>query len=558
METLHETLVTDIKPSSSNPRKYFGQAEHEELIRSVQEKGIIEPLLVRRNGSEQYEIIDGERRYRAAVAANVTSLPCIVVNASHEEAYEMQLISHLQRTNIHPLEEAEAFDTFLGPLTKENRARRKSINELAKKTGKAVSHIAQRLKLLELVKPAKELYLKNVITIEHATLLAKMVPEDQDRALNWLCDDEGFRYFGNGDGFGEVTGKEVAKDIKLFREWIQEEISLNLKEAPFNKEDAGLIPGVPACITCPKNSGYNTALFPELDAKSVCGDRHCFHAKVEAHIAAEKKRIRKEERRGFVMISTTQLAQDDPLRAKDVKMDGRFKIVKEGKECEDTKRAQWIDGPNKGKFTLICNYSKCKKHFGGEGRIASTPKSGSYDDPKQVQKRLLAQAENRFTHAIDRVVELEASKQILKKSKGLGRFELERLVLSLFDANWPADEFFKELYGVAPEKTLKDVKKLSETDLTCVVLCHILSASSYGEDHNEAFAKHYKIDLGGIRKEVEKRVHRCEVCRCSEISACENGCKWSGAHLKIQRYVCSNCTEKAKPITGPEEARAKK
>jgi ParB family chromosome partitioning protein len=531
-----------LKPSADNPRKDFNPADHAELTESVAAKGIQDPLLIRpMNGSGVYEIVDGERRWRVATQLNLETVPCYVRAMDDSEARDARLISHLQRKNLHPMEEAHAFNHAIesGKYTQ---------GELAIKLAKPHSYIAQRLKLLDLTGRARAAYSKNTITLDHATLLAKMTTEDQDRAMEYLIETD----------YGENNKLvEIAKDIKLFKAWIVDEISLNLSVAPFDTKDSSLIPGVPACLECPKNSGFNTALFPELNAKHVCGDRICFKAKVEAHLAREKKRVRKEEKRPFIMISKGQLAMDDPLKVQGVKMDGRYKIVKPGSECDDTKRAQWIDGPSKGKFTLVCNYSKCKKHWGGSGR--SAPR-GSFNDPKENEKRERAQKDQSFRRAVELEAYSRAASAILEKTKGkFDEFSLKALTVEIFDIwGWDLERSgFEKIMGKKLSALERALGSMKVTDLERVNLAALLFKDIDSGPGNlvNKYAKHLKIDVQGYLKVVEAELHRCEVCGCSEITACDGGCSWDPGFITAGRNVCSNCTAKAKAMPPPEASR---
>jgi len=533
-----------IVPSADNPRKDFNPDRQTELNLSIQEKGILDEITVSPlNGNGKYEIIDGERRYRAAIVLGLEEIPCKIRTTTEEEARELRLVSALQRANLHPLEEARAFSDYI-------KSGKCAAGSTAKKIGIPESHIAQRLKLLDLIPAASKAYEKGTLTIEHATLLAKMTPEDQNRAIEFLIEDD------------PLYGLDIARDVKVFKEWISEEISLNLSVAPFDKADQTLIPGVPACLECPKNSGFNTALFPELNAKHICGDRICFKAKVAAHLEREKKRIRKEEKRPFIMISSKSLAMDDPLKVDGLKMEGRYKIVKAGKECEDTKRAQWIDGPNKGKFVLVCNYSKCKKHWGGAGRSTAAG-SGTYDDPKQVAKRQKAEKDQEFNTAVAARAWTSIMSATLDKMTGKFDPECWKLLAKKFwyMSEYEVDEdIFNKLAGSPIHPIGKKIDSMSQKDLERLTIIFLMLHESYESEFEtvETLAKHHKIDILKYFASVKEELHRCEVCGCSEITACTGGCSWDPTFLGDNRYICSNCPDEAKPIAASKTASKRK
>lgn len=141
--------IASIKPSTTNPRRHFDEASLDELGASIAESGIQVPLLVRplldEDGDtvrDQYELVAGERRFRAAMKLGLMEVPCLVRAMTDEEAGEASIIENLQRLDVQPLEEAEAFD--------ELRNRLGSIPAVSAKVGKEQSYIAKCLRLLSL------------------------------------------------------------------------------------------------------------------------------------------------------------------------------------------------------------------------------------------------------------------------------------------------------------------------------------------------------------------------------------------------------------------------
>ena len=165
-----------LKPNPSQPRKRFEQSALEELAESIRENGVIQPLIVRKeNGG--YEIVAGERRWRAAKIARLEKLPVIVRTASDQEVAELTLIENIQREDLNPIEEADAYQEL---------ARRFGFTheEIARKTGKNRSVITNHLRLLKLTEKAKEALVSGEISSGHArALLAAPSPEEMDFLL---------------------------------------------------------------------------------------------------------------------------------------------------------------------------------------------------------------------------------------------------------------------------------------------------------------------------------------------------------------------------------------
>ncbi len=166
-----------IKPNPSQPRKEFDQTRMQELLDSVKQKGILQPILVRQVG-DVYEIIAGERRYRAAKALGWTNIPAIVRNAAAGESLELALIENIQRENLNPIEEAKAYER----LIKEFQFTQEAI---AGAVGKDRSSVANSVRLLNLPAKIQDRILKNQLSFGHAKVLLGI--NDKQRQ-EWLCE----------------------------------------------------------------------------------------------------------------------------------------------------------------------------------------------------------------------------------------------------------------------------------------------------------------------------------------------------------------------------------
>lgn len=167
-ETLvREVPVDDIHTNPFQPRRWFREETLAELAASVKEYGVLQPLLVRRDGHDRYELIAGERRLRASRLAGRTTAPVILVEMSDQEVAEVGLIENLQREDLHFLEEAESFKQLMGffGLT---------VEKLAERMGKSSSTIFARLRLLKLDAEVREAVVKAGITEKHARSLLKL------------------------------------------------------------------------------------------------------------------------------------------------------------------------------------------------------------------------------------------------------------------------------------------------------------------------------------------------------------------------------------------------
>ncbi len=164
--------IEEVKPNPYQPRRVIKNDRIEELASSIKEKGVIQPIIVRRVDSG-YELIAGERRWRAAQKAGLKNIPIIVKDVSPAEALELALIENIQREDLNPLEEAEAYNRLIREfgLTQE---------ELASRVGKERSTVANFLRLLKLPDYIKENIWAEAISMGHARVLAGVeYPEDQ-------------------------------------------------------------------------------------------------------------------------------------------------------------------------------------------------------------------------------------------------------------------------------------------------------------------------------------------------------------------------------------------
>jgi ParB family chromosome partitioning protein len=172
---LAEIPISQIQPNPYQPRKTFNEASIEELARSVREHGIVQPLVVTRAG-DKYKLIAGERRFRAAQKAGLTTVPALIKEMMQEgDALQIALIENIQREDLNPIEEAMAYhqlhDDF--QLTQE---------EISKRVGKERSTVANFLRLLKLPDPVKKLLASGQLSMGHArALLAIESPKKQEQ-----------------------------------------------------------------------------------------------------------------------------------------------------------------------------------------------------------------------------------------------------------------------------------------------------------------------------------------------------------------------------------------
>jgi len=194
-----------LKPNPRNPRRNFSDAELGELAASIKERGIIQPVVVRavRGGKDAYEIIAGERRWRAAQRAGLHDVPIVVIEASDGEALELAIIENVQRTDLNPLEEAGGYEALASEYDH-------SHDDIAKIVGKSRSHITNTLRLLKLSEPIKAYVRAGKLSAGHARMLIgqpnadELAEEIVDRGLN----------VRQVEAIARKSGKQQAKELK--------------------------------------------------------------------------------------------------------------------------------------------------------------------------------------------------------------------------------------------------------------------------------------------------------------------------------------------------------
>jgi len=172
-----EVRISEIEPNRDQPRKVFNEATLSELSESIKKHGLIQPLLVRPTQDGRYQIIAGERRWRASRMAGLSRIPVVIREIDDLKAAELALIENLQREDLNPIEESKGFKNLIDNfgMTQE---------EVAVSVGKSRSAVANSLRLLGLTQEEMDLLSQNIITSGHArALLAKSEPDVRALAL---------------------------------------------------------------------------------------------------------------------------------------------------------------------------------------------------------------------------------------------------------------------------------------------------------------------------------------------------------------------------------------
>ncbi|MFA6015863.1 MAG: ParB/RepB/Spo0J family partition protein [Gallionellaceae bacterium] len=304
-EGIQWLAITDLFPSPTNPRKRFDDGKLKELADSIKSQGVLQPILVRAISAApkktdswpfpvgpyaKFEVVAGERRYRAAKLAGLIEMPCFVRELTDLQVLHAQVIENLQRDDLHPLEEADGY----AKLMKDHGA---TADSLAAEIGKSKAYIYARLKFTDLCQEAREAFYQGELDASTALLIARIpVHKLQIQAVKQITAkaDYNSQNFKSGD---KIMSYRAAKDL------LQSEYMTSLNRAIFDIKDANLINKIGACTDCVSRTGNQPELFDDVGSADVCTNTVCFAMKKTAHILSIQKQA--EENGDIVIIGKT-------------------------------------------------------------------------------------------------------------------------------------------------------------------------------------------------------------------------------------------------------------
>lgn len=164
---VHELDIDRIVPNEVQPRRLFRDSALQELVASIRENGIIQPVIVRKTANDLYQLIAGERRWRAAKMAGLTSLPSIIREATPANALQIALIENIQREDLNPIETAEAFQRLMNDFSLTH-------DTISKKVGKDRATVTNYLRILKLPSDIRKWIAENSLSIGHAKALLQI------------------------------------------------------------------------------------------------------------------------------------------------------------------------------------------------------------------------------------------------------------------------------------------------------------------------------------------------------------------------------------------------
>lgn len=437
-----------IVPSTTNPRTHFDAAKLQELANSIQASGVHQPVLLRPLPASrledtahmaprpEYELVCGERRYRASLLAKQDNIPAMIRLLSDEQVFEIQLIENLQREDLTELEEAEGYQMLM---------QRTGVNAdaVAEKIGQSRSYVYARLKLLDLTMESKQALREGKIDSSRALLIARI----PDAKLQAKAVEEATR----PDWRGDVCS------VRALQAWLQSNVMLRLDNAPFKTTDARLLPDAGSCKDCPKRTGANPDLFADVVGADICTDPTCYHAKEEAHRTAL---VSKAEAKGMTVISGKEAKEVFPNV--NSSMNGYSALGQVRNDCigsddekltlrdllgKDAPSPVLIENPYTKELIEAVPTDKAEAMLLAKGLIKTLQKTDDLqDDIEQLQKELavktaVAKHKARYTAVADAIRATTDKQAALIINAEVLRAWFEELLNSYLDADDAATYF---------------------------------------------------------------------------------------------------------------------
>ncbi len=489
--------MVSIFVGNTNPRKTFDEQSLKELAQSIQDKGVLQPILVRPH-SDGYELVCGERRYKASIMAGLSSIPANIRELSDDEAFEMQIIENLERKDVHPLEEADAFKRMLD-------SGKYQIADIAAKFAKPETFIAQRLKFVDLIDEIKKDFYEGKIGIGHAIHIARLGEKDQKQIYDGA-------HGGWNPGYGTVA--ELKDHL--------EDETYNLDEAPFDTKD-DTFPKVCSCFVCPKRSGANPTLFADIEDKNRCFDTACYDNKMEVHIS---RTIAKIIENGEDVLFGRGYNTPEGF-VKDLIAQYKLPVLKEYDDFSETsneggRQLFYVSGSDAGKMVMVRLYGKKASAITGEEPTVQD----QINKIEERAKRALELDDEKVWNVVRNFGDGDIGitmkpEEFLDNDKPLSDWEKKALALAINSAS-----SYGSLKGINWFKEM-DMEKLMTFSLPDSVLNQAMRRliydklnSSYGshtvQPTNAAlfqvFKEYFKSEVSGIcdhfQDKAEKRIAR--------------------------------------------------
>ena len=417
--SIRQLALKQIAPSGTTVqerrRAHYDAAALKELAQNIKAVQVIEPIIVRpMAGSqepERFEIVAGERRWRASREAGLEAIPAIVRTLDDGEVLEIQLIENLHREGLHELEEAEGYEVLM-------QQHHYDIEQLCAKVGRGRAYVYKRLRLLALDKKSREAFYAGKLSSATALLLARIpVPALQQEALKAITSS------WNGE---PLPYKDAQRHI-------QDRYMTRLKDAPFDAKATDLVPDAGPCNKCPKLTGNQPELFGDIKSADVCTDPVCYAAKCVAsgeRLQAEAKAQGRTVLTGKEAKRIAPYGVNSNLQGGFVSLDQRCYEDSKGRTFrqllgKEFKSDTLIADPESGRVIEVIKLSEHGEALKVKGVRADSPKRGN--DTERARQQA-AKAETMFRERVFTAVRTKTPAAISGADLSLVTHALWRMV----------------------------------------------------------------------------------------------------------------------------------
>ena len=517
--------ITTVHPSADNHRKTFNNASLQELAESIREVGILQAIAVRPHTAGGYEIIYGERRYRASLLAGAKTIKATIYNnITDDEAEDMSLSENLQREQVRPTEEAKAFKRLL-------EKGRYDMYSLVSRFGRSEKYIYTRLKLNELYQPIGELLDNETITISVAEEISTYEANIQkDVYENHLKTD-------NKDDWSGYT-------LNLFKKYFEKYYTTDLEQYKFDKTE---------CKACVHNAA-NYNLFAEHNGCGHCTNRKCLETKNAAHVAKETEKLLKSDPK-LVVARPYYGSRNDMALQKLDKKGHEIKELDYNVSAREFPKAP--EAPKKEQFTQAKEYEQAVEIFERrneeyarkveeldrmkeEGRIKTYVKVGQTEpelcyveinrkETAPVTIGTLQERDKRFKQlSIEKTV--ADTKKIVRENdypeRSFTQYEdgmvYFAMLAQLQRRHFPLFGIKDQPFALDEKQRMKIVAKLTDTQKTVIkrdFISHFLCENGHGDNNaskllrdfaNMHFPDQYGLTKATHEEEYQKRHERLE------------------------------------------------
>jgi len=408
-EKIRQIPLEDLIPSPGN-RKVggFNPDRLQQLADSIQAVGVQQPIVVRPNGQSKFEIVAGERRWRAAKLAGLLDIPAVVRDLDDVTVLKIQTIENLQREDIHPLDEAQGYARLIERAGYD-------VEHLAQEVGRSASYVYQRLKLQDLVPKAREMFIQGTIAAGHSILIARLQPKQQKELAKWIKDQSRWN----------------PVSVRHLNDWIHRTILLDLNKASFKKDDPDLDPTAGPCTTCPKRTGYQPELFADVcngGKKDYCTDPPCFNGKLAALVQRRRMELAESKEPHLEVVSGyIDYREQERLEKKGVKTGYSWEECR--KKDEGAVRCLVVAGDSPGRLTW--GRERKQNRYGVPEKTPEEKAKAKAE--REARKAAIARRQKAFDEILDTAEEQLAGGDIFLDHEEVLRFLAGHIYNRLWD-----------------------------------------------------------------------------------------------------------------------------